>query len=137
MACSNLNSTTLNSSSCDSILSNPEAEMDYVIPENDNTGPELPSYIFWYVTITNVCICIIGVTGNVLVLMVILRRRDMRTNMNFLLSSLCVADLFVLLICQPSGMVEFYSKDIWNLGEVMCKYLLTACSGISLRDSLR
>ncbi|XP_060066644.1 galanin receptor type 1-like [Ylistrum balloti] len=88
---------------------------------NYSTEAELPGYIFWYVTIANLCIFIVGVVGNILVLTVIIRNKKMRTHMNCLLCNLCIADLQVLLICQPAGMVEFYGKDRWYLGPVMCK----------------
>ncbi|OWF49275.1 Pyroglutamylated RFamide peptide receptor [Mizuhopecten yessoensis] len=81
----------------------------------------LPGYIFWYVTLANLCIFVVGVLGNILVLTVIIRHKEMRTHMNCLLCNLCVADLQVLLICQPAGMAEFYAKDRWYLGPVMCK----------------
>jgi len=81
----------------------------------------LSSYIFWYVTIANAVIFIIGVTGNIFVLVVVISNKTMITHMNILLCSLSVADLFVLLICQPAGMIEFYGKDRWFLGETLCK----------------
>ncbi|XP_074640174.1 thyrotropin-releasing hormone receptor-like [Tubulanus polymorphus] len=45
----------------------------------------------------------------------------MRNSTNFFLLNLSVADLFVLTICMPSALLEFHSKDIWYLGEAMCK----------------
>ena len=81
----------------------------------------LSSYIFWYVSIANAVIFIIGVTGNIFVLVVVISNKTMITHMNILLCSLSVADLFVLLICQPAGMIEFYGKDRWFLGETLCK----------------
>lgn len=81
----------------------------------------LPSYIFVYVTILNIVVFSVGVVGNVLVLTTIFRMRDMRNTMNYFLCSLSVADLLVLLICQPSAMLEFYGKDVWYLGEFLCK----------------
>ena len=83
----------------------------------------LPEYIFWYVTVLNFLIFIVGISGNVLVLCVIWLQKTMRTHMNFLLCSLAAADLFVLLICLPIGLAEFYGKDRWYLGEPMCEYI--------------
>lgn len=88
---------------------------------NLNGTHYLPSYIFWYVTIANAVIFILGVTGNIFVLVIVISNKTMRTHMNILLCSLSVADLFVLLICQPAGMIEFYGKDRWFLGETLCK----------------
>lgn len=91
----------------------------------------LPGYIFWYVTVANLCIFVVGVVGNVLVLSVIIRHKEMRTHMNCLLCNLCIADLQVLLICQPAGMAEFYGKDRWYLGSVMCKYTTYLCHALA------
>lgn len=84
----------------------------------------LPSYIFWYVTIANATIFVVGVSGNVFVLTVVFTNKSMRTHMNILLCSLSVADLLVLVICQPAGMIEFYGKDRWFLGEALCKFTI-------------
>lgn len=93
---------------------------------NDTTVKEngtyyLPPYIFWYVSLANAVIFILGVTGNVFVLTVVITNKAMKTHMNILLCSLSVADLLVLLICQPAGMIEFYGKDRWFLGQTLCK----------------
>ena len=49
--------------------------------------------------------------------------RDMRTPTNYCLVNLAMADLLVLVICQTSALLEFYSEDRWFLGDVMCKFL--------------
>lgn len=82
----------------------------------------LPSYIFVYVTFLNIVVFFVGIIGNALVLLTIFRMRDMRNTMNYFLCSLSVADLLVLMICQPSAMLEFYGKDVWYLGDFLCKY---------------
>lgn len=88
----------------------------------------LPVYIFVYVTILNALVFIVGVLGNVLVLLTIIRMKEMRNTMNYFLCSLSAADLLVLLICQPSAMLEFYGKDVWFLGEFFCKYSMQLIS---------
>ncbi|XP_064617180.1 QRFP-like peptide receptor [Liolophura sinensis] len=45
----------------------------------------------------------------------------MRVPNNFFFASLSIADLLVLVICQPSALLEFYAKDRWYLGTAMCK----------------
>ena len=89
-----------------------------------NETYHLPPYIFWYVTFANVVIFLLGVTGNILVLTVVITNKAMRTHMNILLCSLSVADLLVLSVCQPAGMIEFYGKDRWFLGESLCKFCI-------------
>lgn len=85
------------------------------------------TYIFVWVALCNIVVFLVGVTGNIMVILVVLRIRDMRTSTNYYLTNLGIADLLVILICQPSAMLEFYSKDRWLIGEVMCKYNLVKC----------
>ncbi|XP_048241458.1 cholecystokinin receptor type A-like, partial [Haliotis rufescens] len=80
---------------------------------------EMPLYLILYFTIINTVVFLTGIIGNTLVIQVIVRLKSMRTRMNYFLMSLSVADLLVLLVCQPSAMLEFYGKDRWMLGEVM------------------
>ena len=91
-------------------------------PEEMPDLPVLPIYITIYVTILNIIIFVVGIVGNVLVILVVSRVRDMRTSINLYLANLSVADLLVLLVCQPSAMIEFYAKDRWYLGPVFCEY---------------
>ena len=57
-----------------------------------------------------------------MVVYIVLRNRDMRNATNVFLLNLSVADLLVVLICMPSALAEFYGKDVWYLGPIMCKY---------------
>ena len=85
--------------------------------------PNIPMYTFILVLTLNSIIFIMGISGNFLVVLVIARVRIMRTPTNFFLLNLSIADILVLLICQPAALMEFYSKDRWLIGEAMCKYL--------------
>lgn len=66
-------------------------------------------------------IVLIGITGNILVLVIVLRYRDMRNATNYLLANLSVADLAVLIFCSPDGYQHLYGKDKHRLGDFMCK----------------
>ena len=81
-----------------------------------------PMYLFVCVTIFNILEFIIGVFGNAMVILVVCKVRAMRNPTNYFLFSLSVADLFVLLICQPTAMMDFYAMTRWYLGGFMCKY---------------
>ncbi|KAK3781739.1 hypothetical protein RRG08_037142 [Elysia crispata] len=91
--------------------------------DNSSTDSELspPAYMYAYVTVLNVIIFVVGVIGNVIVLLVIVRMRTLRTRVNYFLANLSVSDLLVLVVCQPSAMLEFYNREKWLLGHVMCK----------------
>lgn len=91
----------------------------------NGTQPEaqLPEYIRIVSTAFISIVFVVGVVGNVLVPIVILKDRDMRNSTNYFLMNLSVADLMVLLICLPPVLVELQTHpDEWKLGYVMCKY---------------
>lgn len=86
-------------------------------------SPVFPEYIRIVSTIFCSIVLFVGVVGNVLVPVVILKNRDMRNSTNYFLINLSLADLLVLLICLPSVLVELHSPpDVWVLGYSMCKY---------------
>ena len=90
-----------------------------------NTGDMfIPVYMYIIVSLVNAVIFIVGIFGNILVIIVVLRVREMRTPTNVFLLNLSAADIFVLLVCQPAGLLEFFGKDRWFLGEIMCKKAL-------------
>lgn len=66
-----------------------------------------------YGTIFYTSIFIIGVTGNFLVLFVIMKEKELRNFTNYLLANLSVADLLVLLTCVPSGIHDLFAKERW------------------------
>ena len=54
----------------------------------------------------------VGVIGNVLVLIVILTSKSMRSSTNLFLLNLSIADLLVLIVCCPNAMVEMYMRRV-------------------------
>lgn len=102
-----------------------------------SNGIHTPSYILISFGFFNALLFLIGVVGNIMVIFVVIRVREMRTSINYCFVNLSVADLLVLLICQPSAMVEFYGEDRWFLGDVMCKYfdeLKRTCVRLLIQD---
>ncbi|XP_023036188.1 growth hormone secretagogue receptor type 1 [Drosophila willistoni] len=84
--------------------------------------PQIPSYI----RTTAMCFCIaimlLGVVGNVMVPIVIVKTKDMRNSTNIFLTNLSIADLLVLLVCTPTVLVEVNTRpETWVLGHEMCK----------------
>lgn len=81
----------------------------------------------YYIKVTSMTFCIVimclGVLGNVMVPIVILKTKDMRNSTNIFLVNLSIADLMVLLVCTPTVLVEVNSKpETWVLGKELCKY---------------
>ncbi|CAF0970787.1 unnamed protein product [Adineta steineri] len=79
-------------------------------------GLQLAACIFYSI------ILLIGVTGNILVIIIVMKYQDMRNATNFLLTNLSVADLFFLLFCTPDGYQHLYGKDKHRLGKFMCRF---------------
>jgi hypothetical protein len=83
-------------------------------------SPIMTLDLILYGTVFYISIFIIGVTGNFLVLFVIMKEKELRNFTNYLLANLSVADLLVLLTCVPSGIHDLFAKERWYLGKIMC-----------------
>ncbi|XP_053154990.1 neuromedin-U receptor 2 [Hemicordylus capensis] len=87
-------------------------------------GPR-QSHLSLPMTCVYVLIFIIGISGNLLVCLVILKQRNMRTPTNYYLFSLAVSDLLVLLFGMPLEVYEMWSNYPFLFGQVGC-YFKTA-----------
>ncbi|XP_050681936.1 thyrotropin-releasing hormone receptor isoform X2 [Leptidea sinapis] len=97
---------------------------------NSNSTFEMSNFteyaeIPYYIKATSMSFCIVimclGVIGNVMVPIVILKTKDMRNSTNIFLVNLSIADLMVLLVCTPTVLVEVNSKpETWVLGKELC-----------------
>ncbi|XP_077992835.1 QRFP-like peptide receptor [Glandiceps talaboti] len=74
-------------------------------------------------TVAYTLIFLLGILGNVLVLVVVCCNKDMRSSTNYFLVNLSVADLLVLVFCMPIALLETYVIRPWLLGEAMCKLI--------------
>ncbi|XP_045486124.1 thyrotropin-releasing hormone receptor isoform X1 [Pieris rapae] len=95
--------------------------------DTNTTFPNFTEYaeIPYYIKATSMTFCIVimclGVIGNVMVPIVILKTKDMRNSTNIFLVNLSIADLMVLLVCTPTVLVEVNSKpETWVLGKELC-----------------
>ncbi|CAM4750032.1 unnamed protein product [Rotaria magnacalcarata] len=79
-------------------------------------GLQLAACIFYSI------ILLVGVIGNILVIVIVVKYRHMRNATNFLLTNLSVADLFLLLFCTADGYQHLYGKDKHRLGKFMCRF---------------
>ncbi|NXO37444.1 NMUR2 protein, partial [Locustella ochotensis] len=83
------------------------------------------SHLFLPMALVYSVIFLVGVTGNSLVCLVILKHRSMKTPTNYYLFSLAVSDLLVLLFGMPLELYEMWSNYPFLLGPAGC-YLKTA-----------
>nr|KAF6347078.1 neuromedin U receptor 2 [Pipistrellus kuhlii] len=87
-------------------------------------GPQR-SHLFLPVTMVYTLIFVVGVAGNVLVCLVILRHQTMKTPTNYYLFSLAISDLLVLLLGMPLEVYEMWRNYPFLFGPVGC-YFKTA-----------
>ncbi|NXK97918.1 NMUR2 protein, partial [Formicarius rufipectus] len=83
------------------------------------------SHLFLPMALVYTLIFVVGVVGNFLVCLVILKHRSMKTPTNYYLFSLAVSDLLVLLFGMPLEVYEMWSNYPFLFGPVGC-YLKTA-----------
>ncbi|XP_016069558.1 PREDICTED: neuromedin-U receptor 2-like [Miniopterus natalensis] len=83
------------------------------------------SHLFLPVTVVYALIFVVGVSGNLLVCLVILRHQAMKTPTNYYLFSLAVSDLLVLLLGMPLEVYEMWRNYPFLFGPVGC-YFKTA-----------
>ncbi|XP_064117474.1 thyrotropin-releasing hormone receptor-like isoform X1 [Macrobrachium nipponense] len=90
-----------------------------------HVGVEVQLFSGWGIGVWTgvlVILMVVGVAGNVLVPIVVMRTRDLRSSTNLLLVNLAAADLLVLMVSLPTALTELHSKpETWVLGEHMCK----------------
>ncbi|KAI5187747.1 Neuromedin-U Receptor 2 [Manis pentadactyla] len=83
------------------------------------------SHLFFPVTAVYALIFAVGVVGNLLVCLVILRHQAMKTPTNYYLFSLAISDLLVLLLGMPLEVYEMWRNYPFLFGSVGC-YFKTA-----------
>lgn len=91
---------------------------------------KFPLYMRILATFACLLIFGVGVCGNLLVPIVVIKTKYLRNSTNLFLINLALADLLVLIICEPTVLIELHSRpETWLLGEPMCKYtnLLVIC----------
>nr|KAG5714348.1 hypothetical protein BaRGS_018565 [Batillaria attramentaria] len=88
---------------------------------------EYQNQTHWFSTETVValvisyCVVIIlGVLGNMLVVIVMCRRADLRTQRNFYILNLSICDVLMCSVCLPLSLVKYTLKR-WVLGAAMCR----------------
>lgn len=83
---------------------------------------KFPLYMRLIATFACLIIFTVGVCGNLLVPLVVIKTKYLRNSTNLFLINLSIADLLVLIVCMPTMLIELHSRpETWLLGEPMCK----------------
>ncbi|XP_029317324.1 growth hormone secretagogue receptor a isoform X1 [Cottoperca gobio] len=72
------------------------------------------------ITIACTLLFLVGVTGNVMTILVVSKYRDMRTTTNLYLCSMAVSDLLIFL-CMPLDLYRMWRYRPWRFGAALCK----------------
>lgn len=67
-------------------------------------------------------IFLIGLLANIFVIVMIIKRRRIRTLTNRFLLNLAISDLLATLICLPPTAYHYYDKR-WIFGEFLCRII--------------
>lgn len=91
-------------------------------PLEELGSQKFPLYMRIVATFACLIIFTIGVCGNLLVPLVVIKTKYLRNSTNLFLINLSIADLLVLIVCMPTVLIELHSRpETWLLGEPMCK----------------
>ncbi|KAH3818311.1 hypothetical protein DPMN_119915 [Dreissena polymorpha] len=82
----------------------------------------LPVYEVVLKVILFTVIIIIALVGNLLIIVSVIRQKQMQTTTNFYIANLAVADLLVTIFCTWVHLVNNLNNNNWVLGRFFCKF---------------
>lgn len=87
----------------------------------------------------SIAVMILSLIGNILVILVVMLNRNLRTDFNYLIVNMAVSDLCVPLIVIPVQIADVYYKYQWQVsgtvGIVLCKlltFIINVCTPVSI-----
>ncbi|XP_058470609.1 growth hormone secretagogue receptor a isoform X2 [Solea solea] len=89
----------------------------------DHVEPPLNYYsipLLTVITVACTLLFLVGMTGNVMTILVVSKYRDMRTTTNLYLCSMAVSDLLIFL-CMPLDLYRMWRYRPWRFGDALCK----------------
>ena len=81
-----------------------------------------PAPMRWTLRLIFVIVFIVGVVGNAVVCVAVIRRKRMRTSNNIFTFNLALCDLLNVLIFLPTQMAAFENDHNWATGDFMCHF---------------
>ncbi|XP_026863852.1 growth hormone secretagogue receptor type 1 [Electrophorus electricus] len=90
-----------------------EADVDYPVHL-------FPVPILTGITVTCCLLFLIGITGNLMTILVVSKYKDMRTTTNLYLCSMAFSDLLIF-SCMPLDLYRVWRYRPWNFGDHLCK----------------
>jgi hypothetical protein len=97
-----------------------DAAAGIVAVEDDSGWAQFDAVVRVTVPVIFGAIAVLGLVGNLLVIVVVVRNRTMRSTTNALIVSLAVADLAFIVICVPLTALS-YTQAPWVFGQFVCR----------------
>uniref|UniRef100_A0ABI7XAP9 Neuropeptide Y receptor type 1 n=1 Tax=Felis catus TaxID=9685 RepID=A0ABI7XAP9_FELCA len=113
-----MNSTLMSQVENHSILCNFSENSQFLAFESDDC--HLPLAMIFTLALAYGAVIILGVSGNLALIIIILKQKEMRNVTNILIVNLSFSDLLVAIMCLPFTFV-YTLMDHWVFGEAMCK----------------
>lgn len=88
----------------------------------DDEKVEMIEGFLIFQSVAEIIILVLGTIGNVLVVLVVVRRQKMRTVTNYFILNLAISDLTVLISNIPVDLTARFAKK-WVFGREACKML--------------
>lgn len=76
--------------------------------------------IIFFVSILSVAV--MGFLGNIVVIIVYLFDKSLRSFTNYFFVNLSFVDLLIVIICLPVGLLDLIHEGVWILGEFVCNF---------------
>ena len=89
-------------------------------PEVDHISEHFLNVVRVVVPVIFGLIAVLGLIGNLLVIIVVILNQQMRSTTNILIISLAIADLLFIVVCVPFTAV-MYAVPLWPFGTIFCK----------------
>jgi hypothetical protein len=83
---------------------------------------KVPLYEIIFKSYLYAMIIFFSLVGNTLIIVVVMRHKQMRTTTNFYIVNLAVADILVTVFCTWVHLVNNLNNNTWVLGGFFCKF---------------
>ena len=91
-----------------------------VVPTEENGNFIEPPPMRWTLRLIFIVVFVVGVIGNSVVCVAVIRRKRMRTSNNIFTFNLALCDLLNVVIYLPTQMAAFENNQNWAVGNFMC-----------------
>jgi hypocretin (orexin) receptor 2 len=94
----------------------------YSFNESSSDQIQSPNLFEYFLIFFGLCIFLIGIIGNLLVILVIVKNVHMRSITNIFIGNLAIGDFCVVLMCLPATLITDITGNWW-FGKTMCKII--------------